>query len=90
MFGIAFAIFSAMLHLACAPAKGPETVLKPLEERRARAIIEDAIRRAGMEPTPPKVITLKRQEAKLSEDMRIGVDNFLKNGPRAKAEFVHR
>ncbi len=25
-----------------------------------------------------------------TEDMRIGVDNFLKNGPRAKAEFVHR
>ena len=25
-----------------------------------------------------------------TEDMRIGVDNFLKNGPRAKAPFVHR
>ncbi len=25
-----------------------------------------------------------------TEDMRIGVDNFLKNGPRAKAAFVHR
>lgn len=25
-----------------------------------------------------------------TEDMRIGVDNFLKNGPRSKAEFVHR
>ena len=24
------------------------------------------------------------------EDMRIGVDNFIKNGPRARAEFVHR
>jgi enoyl-CoA hydratase/3-hydroxyacyl-CoA dehydrogenase len=24
------------------------------------------------------------------EDMRIGVDNFIKNGPRAKAPFVHR
>ena len=24
-----------------------------------------------------------------TEDMRIGVENFLKNGPRAKAEFVH-
>jgi enoyl-CoA hydratase/3-hydroxyacyl-CoA dehydrogenase len=24
------------------------------------------------------------------EDMRIGVDNFIKNGPRNKAEFVHR
>ncbi|MFQ5844958.1 MAG: enoyl-CoA hydratase-related protein, partial [Planctomycetota bacterium] len=24
------------------------------------------------------------------EDMRIGVESFLKNGPRAKAEFVHR
>ncbi|MCB9884496.1 MAG: 3-hydroxyacyl-CoA dehydrogenase/enoyl-CoA hydratase family protein [Planctomycetes bacterium] len=25
-----------------------------------------------------------------TEDMRIGVDNFLKNGPRSKAPFVHR
>ena len=24
------------------------------------------------------------------EDMKIGVQNFLKNGPKAKAEFVHR
>ena len=24
------------------------------------------------------------------EDMQIGVQNFLKNGPKAKAEFVHR
>ena len=24
------------------------------------------------------------------EDMRIGVDNFIKNGPRAKASFLHR
>lgn len=24
------------------------------------------------------------------EDMRIGVDNFIKNGPRSKAKFVHR
>ena len=25
-----------------------------------------------------------------TEDMRIGVDNFTKNGPKAKAAFVHR
>ncbi|MFM1872061.1 MAG: hypothetical protein RL398_1483 [Planctomycetota bacterium] len=25
-----------------------------------------------------------------TEDMRIGVDNFLKNGPKSKAQFVHR
>ena len=24
-----------------------------------------------------------------TKDMRIGVENFLKNGPRSKAEFVH-
>ncbi len=24
------------------------------------------------------------------EDMRIGVDNFIENGPRSKAPFVHR
>jgi hypothetical protein len=47
-------------------------VLKPLEERRARAIIEEAIRAGGMDPTPPHVIKLKRNDAQLSEDMRIG------------------
>ena len=25
-----------------------------------------------------------------TEDMRIGVDNFVKNGPKSKAAFVHR
>jgi enoyl-CoA hydratase/carnithine racemase len=25
-----------------------------------------------------------------TEDMRIGVQNFIANGPRAKAQFVHR
>ena len=25
-----------------------------------------------------------------TEDMRIGVDNFIKNGPKVKATFVHR
>ncbi len=25
-----------------------------------------------------------------TEDMKIGIDNFMKNGPRAKAEFVHK
>lgn len=25
-----------------------------------------------------------------TEDMKIGIDNFMKNGPRVKAEFVHR
>jgi hypothetical protein len=25
-----------------------------------------------------------------TEDMRIGVDNFIKNGPKVKAVFVHR
>lgn len=29
-------------------------------------------------------------ECLLTEDMRIGMENFLKNGPRVKANFVHR
>jgi enoyl-CoA hydratase/3-hydroxyacyl-CoA dehydrogenase len=29
-------------------------------------------------------------ECLLTEDMRIGMDNFLKNGPRVKANFVHK
>ncbi len=62
----------SVLLLACGPSKGPETVLKPLEERRARAIIEQAIVSGGMTPTAPQIIKLKRNDARLSEDMRIG------------------
>ena len=29
-------------------------------------------------------------ECVLTEDMKIGMDNFKSNGPKAKAEFVHR
>ena len=28
-------------------------------------------------------------ECILTEDMRVGLNNFLENGPRAKAEFKH-
>jgi hypothetical protein len=57
--------------LGCSPAEAPDSVLKPLEEARARAIIEDAIRAGGFEPTAPHVIKLRRDGAALSEDMRI-------------------
>lgn len=76
-------IVSLLCGLACAPAKGPDQVLKPLEERRARAIIEEAIRAGGMEPSAPQVIQLKRNEADLSEDMRIG------EGPYAVAYLTY-
>lgn len=79
MFGIAL----SLLLLGCTPAKGPDKVLKPLEERRARAIIEEAIRQSGLEPTAPQVITLVRKEAQLSEDMRIG------EGPYAVAYLTY-
>jgi hypothetical protein len=48
------------------------TCVKPLEERRARAVIEQAIRDGGMEPTAPHIVKVKRSGAQLSEDMRIG------------------
>lgn len=72
-----------LLASACGEARGPEKVLKPLEERRARAIIEEAIRAGGMEPTAPKTIKLKRDGALLSEDMRIG------EGPYAVAYVTY-
>lgn len=74
---------SLFAGLACAPAKGPDQVLKPLEERRARAIIEEAIRAGGMDPTAPHIIKLKRNEAELAEDMRIG------EGPYAVAYLTY-
>ena len=72
-----------VLALGCTPAKGPDRVLKPLEERRARAIIEEAIRHGGMTPTSPHIITLKRKDAQLSEDMRID------DGPYAVAYLTY-
>jgi hypothetical protein len=62
----------AMLAPACSPAAGPDTVLRPLEERRARAIIEEAIKAGGLAPTPPRIIKLRANDGELSEDMRIG------------------
>ncbi len=70
--GAMLALWVLAAGAGCAPAQGPEAVLKPLEERRARAIIEEAIKKSGMEPTAPRVIKLKRNGAELSEDMRIG------------------
>lgn len=59
-------------HLGCTPPDAPDSVLRPLEEVRARAVIEDAIRASGLEPTAPRVIKLKRDGADLAEDMRVG------------------
>ncbi len=71
LIGGAIATGVLLLATGCGPAKGPDTVLRPLEERRARAVIEQAIRAAGLEPTAPRVIQV-RSKADLSEDMRIG------------------
>ena len=57
--------------LACSGSQtGPETVLKPIEERRARAVIEEAITSAGMQPKAPRVLKLN-DGSELSEEMGI-------------------
>ncbi|MCF8460955.1 MAG: 3-hydroxyacyl-CoA dehydrogenase/enoyl-CoA hydratase family protein [Flavobacteriales bacterium] len=58
--------------------------------------IDDIMNRAiyeGIKLPLPEALELEAKlfgECILSEDMRIGLENFKKNGPRAKAEFVHR
>jgi len=67
-----FAILAVGGAAACSGGQAkPETVLKPIEERRARRVIEEAIRKSGMTPRAPRVIKLS-SGADLSED--IGID----------------
>jgi enoyl-CoA hydratase / 3-hydroxyacyl-CoA dehydrogenase len=73
----------------------PES-LPPLEighlSKKVDQILQQAILGGARLPLPEALA----HEAKCfgevcgTEDMRIGVDNFLKNGPKVKAAFVHR
>lgn len=73
-----------------APAALPDVELGHLSTR-----IDELVCRAILEGAAMNLDDGLRLEAKLfgecceTEDMRIGVRNFIENGPRARAEFVH-
>jgi len=73
-----------------APDSLPEIELGHLSRR-----VDEILCRAILEGARGTLDEGLRLEAKLfgecceTRDMRIGVDNFLENGPRSKAEFVH-
>jgi len=60
----------ALSLLACSGAKAPDSILKPLEERRAQKIMQDAIHGSGEKPAPGRLHTL-RTGASLREDVAI-------------------
>jgi hypothetical protein len=59
-----------LMVLGCGGAQRGETELRPLEERRARGIIEDAIVASGAAPERPRVIKVSGKD--LTLDMAIG------------------
>lgn len=71
-------------------------VLPPVELGHLSRVIDVLICRAIVEGCRKPLADGLRLESELfgeccaTEDMRIGVDNFIANGPRAKAVFVHR
>ena len=59
------------LVVSCSGRQGPaDTVLKPLEERRARAIIEQGLLDSGARPLTPRTLTMA-DGSLLVEDMAI-------------------
>ncbi|MBI2920773.1 MAG: 3-hydroxyacyl-CoA dehydrogenase/enoyl-CoA hydratase family protein [Planctomycetes bacterium] len=73
------------------PAGLPETDLGHLSRK-----IDEMLRRAITEGAAKPLEEGLKHEARLfgdclkTEDMRVGMENFLKNGPKANAAFVHR
>jgi len=73
------------------PPDLPEIDLRHLSRKT-----DEMVRRAILEGAAMRLEDGLRHEARLfgdclkTEDMAIGMDNFLKNGPKAKAVFVHR
>ncbi len=65
-------VFSGLAFLAggCSGSQRGESVLKPLEQRRARAIIEQALIATGAKPVPPRTLTMP-DGSLLVEDMAI-------------------
>src|SRR5690606_3938735 len=76
--------------IADAPASLPAVDLGP-PSRAAGAILWRVALEGARLPVAEGVAreALAFGEVSATKDMRIGVENFLKNGPRAKAEFEH-
>lgn len=59
-----------VLCAGCSGAQRPTKELRPLEERRARALIEEAMLDNGVRPARPRQLTLRSGQP-FSEDMAI-------------------
>jgi enoyl-CoA hydratase/3-hydroxyacyl-CoA dehydrogenase len=73
------------------PSKLPEVDIGHLS-RKIDSLIQKAILE-GAKVTLEEGLKLESKvfgECLLTEDMRIGMENFMKNGPRIKANFVHK
>jgi enoyl-CoA hydratase/carnithine racemase len=77
------------------PMEVPES-LPEVELGHLSRAVDDVMRKAILEGAKLSLHEGLRLEAKCFgevsrlEDMKIGVSNFMKNGPRSKAPFVHR
>ena len=72
------------------PSKLPEVDIGPLS-RKIDSLLQKAVLE-GAKMTLEEGIKLEAKtfgERLLTKDMRIGMENFLKNGPRVNANFVH-
>jgi enoyl-CoA hydratase/carnithine racemase len=71
-------------------------VLPEVELGHLSRAVDEVMRKAILQGATLPLAEALRFEAKCFgevcrlEDMKIGVSNFMKNGPRAKASFVHR
>ena len=85
----------SLAPIDCGSIKTPDT-LPPIELGHLSRSTDDLICRAIVEGCRRPLADGLRLESELfgeccaTADMRIGVDNFLANGPRSKAVFVHR
>jgi enoyl-CoA hydratase/carnithine racemase len=73
------------------PSKLPEVEIGHLS-RKIDSLLQKAILE-GAKMTLDEGLKLEAKisgECFLTEDMHIGLDNFMKNGPRVKASFVHK
>lgn len=83
-------------RMAEGPLPDVPSALPPVEighlSRKVDAILQKAILGAARLPLAEAIPFEAKCFGEVcgTEDMRIGVDNFLKNGPKAKAPFVHR
>jgi len=72
------------------PSKLPEVDIGPLSRK-----IDSLLQKAVLEGAKMSLAEGLKLEAKtfgeclLTKDMRIGMDNFMKNGPKVNANFVH-